>query len=68
MGISIPQLLILLVVVVLIFGTKKLRSLGKDAGAAIRDFKDEVDKEKPTDTALNVEHKEEPDTKKSSDS
>jgi sec-independent protein translocase protein TatA len=30
---------ILLVIVLLIFGTKKIRNLGPDLGAAIRDFK-----------------------------
>lgn len=36
---SIPHLLILLVVVVLLFGTKKLRNLGGDLGSAIKSFK-----------------------------
>lgn len=36
---SWPQLLILILVVVLLFGTKKLRSLGSDLGAAIKGFK-----------------------------
>jgi sec-independent protein translocase protein TatA len=39
MGISIWQLLIILVVVVLLFGTKKLRNLGGDLGAAVKSFK-----------------------------
>ncbi len=38
-GISIWQLLILLVVVILIFGTKKLRTLGGDLGGAVKGFK-----------------------------
>ncbi|EMR11941.1 twin arginine-targeting protein translocase, TatA/E family [Methylophaga lonarensis MPL] len=38
-GISVWQLLIILVIVVLLFGTKKLRSLGGDLGSAIRNFK-----------------------------
>lgn len=38
-GISIWQLLILLAVVVLIFGTKKLRGMGGDLGTAVRGFK-----------------------------
>ena len=38
-GLSITHLLILLVVVVLIFGTKKLRNMGKDLGGAVHDFK-----------------------------
>ena len=39
MGISIWQLLIVLVIVLLLFGTKKLRNMGGDLGAAIRNFK-----------------------------
>jgi len=38
-GISIWQLLILLVIVVLIFGTKRLRNLGGDLGSALKDFR-----------------------------
>lgn len=39
MGISIWQLLIVLGIVVLLFGTKKLRNMGTDLGGAIRGFK-----------------------------
>ena len=38
-NISIWQLLILLLIVVLVFGTKRLRSLGTDLGGAIRGFR-----------------------------
>lgn len=38
-GISIWQLLIVLGIVVLIFGTKKFRSLGSDLGSAVKGFK-----------------------------
>ncbi|WP_417542275.1 twin-arginine translocase TatA/TatE family subunit [Methylophaga thalassica] len=41
-GISIWQLLIVLAIVILLFGTKKLRSLGGDLGSAIKNFKDSV--------------------------
>jgi sec-independent protein translocase protein TatA len=37
---SIWHWLIVLVVVVLIFGTKKLRNLGTDLGSAVKGFKD----------------------------
>ncbi|HEY5994641.1 MAG TPA: Sec-independent protein translocase subunit TatA [Gallionellaceae bacterium] len=40
MGISATHLLILLAVVVLIFGTKKLRNIGSDLGGAIKGFKE----------------------------
>jgi sec-independent protein translocase protein TatA len=38
-GISIWQLLIVAVIVVLLFGTKKLRNLGGDLGTAVKGFK-----------------------------
>lgn len=38
-GIGIWQLVIVLVIVLLIFGTKKLRNLGGDVGGAIKNFK-----------------------------
>ncbi len=38
-GISIWQLLIVLVIVLLLFGTKRLRNLGSDLGAAFKGFK-----------------------------
>ncbi|MGE4635264.1 MAG: Sec-independent protein translocase subunit TatA [Arenicellales bacterium] len=38
-GISIWQLLIVLVIVLLLFGTKKLRNLGTDLGGAVRGFR-----------------------------
>ncbi len=39
MGISIWQLLIVLVIVIVLFGTKKLRNLGGDLGSAIKNFR-----------------------------
>lgn len=42
MGISVWQLLILLAVVILIFGTKKLKNIGGDLGSAIKSFKTSV--------------------------
>ena len=41
-GISIWQLLIIFVIVVLLFGTKKLRTLGGDLGSAVKGFKKAV--------------------------
>ena len=38
-GISWPQLLIILVIVIAIFGTKKMRNLGSDLGNAIKGFR-----------------------------
>lgn len=50
-GISIWQLLIVLAIVIMIFGTKKLRSMGGDLGGAVKGFKsamsdDSADKKK----------------------
>ena len=42
MGISIWQLAIVLVIVLLLFGTKKLRNLGSDLGSAVKGFKSAV--------------------------
>ncbi|MFK5951208.1 MAG: twin-arginine translocase TatA/TatE family subunit [Methylococcales bacterium] len=42
MGISVTQLLIILVIVVVLFGTKRLRNLGGDLGGAIKGFKSAV--------------------------
>ncbi|MDY4281644.1 MAG: twin-arginine translocase TatA/TatE family subunit [[Pasteurella] mairii] len=39
MGFSWQQLLILLLVIIVIFGTKKLRNVGSDLGAAVKGFK-----------------------------
>lgn len=41
-GISIWQLLIVLVIIMLIFGTKKLRNIGGDLGGAVKGFKDSM--------------------------
>lgn len=38
-GISVWQLLILLLIVVLVFGTKRLRNMGGDLGAAVKGFR-----------------------------
>lgn len=38
-GISVWQLAIIAVIVVLLFGTKKLRNLGSDLGSSIKGFK-----------------------------
>jgi sec-independent protein translocase protein TatA len=47
-GISIWQLLIIALIIVLLFGTKKLRSLGGDLGSAVKGFKKAIGDEDPT--------------------
>ena len=41
-GISVPSLLIILVIVLVLFGGKRLRSLGTDLGGAIKGFRSAV--------------------------
>lgn len=42
MGISIWQLLIILLIVALVFGTKKLRTIGGDLGSAVKGFRSAI--------------------------
>lgn len=44
-GISVTQLIIIAVIVILLFGTKKLRGLGGDLGSAIKGFKKAISDE-----------------------
>lgn len=54
MGISPMQLLIILLIVALIFGTKKLRNMGGDIGGAVKGFKKALkdDEEKPEEPSI----------------
>ncbi len=56
-GISIWQLLIILVVVILIFGTKKLRTLGGDLGGAVKGFKKAMSDDEKKEEADKLENK-----------
>jgi len=49
LAMSVPQLLIILVIVALIFGTKRLKEVGGDLGSAIKSFKKAMsaDEEQP---------------------
>jgi len=60
---SIWHWLIVLAVVIIIFGTKKLRNMGGDIGAAIRNFKQSVKEEseaKPDQPATDADNKQIP--------
>ncbi|WP_227369036.1 Sec-independent protein translocase subunit TatA [Halomonas sp. M20] len=67
-GISIWQLLIVLGIIILIFGTKKLRNVGGDLGGAVKGFKkamsedDKDGKEKDDSVQRQVRHDEEGET------
>jgi sec-independent protein translocase protein TatA len=45
MGISIWQLLIILLIVLLLFGAKRLRNIGSDLGSAVKGFKQSMKEE-----------------------
>ena len=55
---SIWHWLIVLVVVMMIFGTKKLRNLGGDLGSAVKGFKEgmKTEEEKTTQATSKIEH------------
>jgi len=59
-GISIWQLLIVLGIIILIFGTKKLRNVGSDLGGAVKGFKKAVgedeDEKKGSTTQQSIDH------------
>ena len=54
MGISIWQLVIILVIVLVLFGAKRLRNVGSDLGSAVKGFKTAMSEEeaKKDDAAL----------------
>ena len=58
-GISLPELLILLVVLLLVFGAKRLPEMGRSLGKGMREFKDGVsgieESTKTTPTPTSVE-------------
>ncbi len=50
-GISIWSLLLILGIVILLFGTKKLRNVGGDLGGAIKSFKKSMKEEKSSESS-----------------
>ncbi|WP_168377874.1 MULTISPECIES: Sec-independent protein translocase subunit TatA [Acinetobacter] len=52
-GLSIWHVLIFAIVVILLFGTSKLKNLGKDVGGAVKDFKKSMRDEDAAKTQLN---------------
>jgi sec-independent protein translocase protein TatA len=49
MSLGITELIIILVIVLVLFGTTKLKSIGNDLGSAIKGFRTAVSDEKKTD-------------------
>ena len=52
-GISWPQLLIVLAIVLAIFGTKKIRNLGSDLGSVVKGFRTSMNEAEATKEQLN---------------
>jgi sec-independent protein translocase protein TatA len=57
-GISLWQLLIILLIVVLVFGTKKLKGLGSDLGGAVKGFRSSMADVEKEDTKKVSDQKE----------
>ena len=61
MHFSITELLLIAFIVLILFGTKKLRNIGGDLGSALRDFKKALHEEpKPTPPASQATDLEKP--------
>ncbi|MCA1989865.1 MAG: twin-arginine translocase TatA/TatE family subunit [Desulfarculus sp.] len=58
-GIGLPELLIILVIVLLIFGANKLPQIGQNVGKAIKNFKGSVAEDKIEDQGARTEKIEE---------
>jgi sec-independent protein translocase protein TatA len=54
-GISIWQLLIILVIVIMLFGTKRLSTLGSDLGSAIKGFRKSMQEDSAGDKKTDAE-------------
>ena len=60
-NISWPQLLIILVIVLAIFGTKRLRTLGSDLGSAVKGFRGAMNEAEQAKDQLNDDSQEDAD-------
>lgn len=61
-GIGIWQLLIILVIVIMLFGTKRLKNIGGDLGGAIKGFKKSMQAEDEEAKPLEKSESAEPET------
>ena len=47
MGFGLKELIVILIIVALLFGTKKLKNIGSDLGGAIKGFKKGIAEDEP---------------------
>jgi sec-independent protein translocase protein TatA len=59
-NIGVPELLIILVILLLIFGPKRLPGLGRQLGSGMREFKDSITGKSPSDDDDDDEASEDP--------
>ena len=64
MGLGSTELLIILAIVVMLFGTSRLRNIGSDLGSAIRGFRNSMGKDEAESVGGNTASKDESDTDK----
>lgn len=61
-GVNLTQLLIILVIVILVFGTKKLKNIGSDLGGALKGFKSAMKEEDNNNTNAQTQIEDDVDT------
>ena len=62
MGIGFRELLIILAIALLIFGAKKLRTIGSDLGAAVRGFKKSMNEGDSEESAKKLSQDDRPES------
>jgi sec-independent protein translocase protein TatA len=55
MGLGFRELLVILVIALLVFGTKKLRNIGSDLGGAVKGFKDAMKEGEKQESAKQLD-------------
>jgi len=68
MGIGFRELLIILAIALLIFGAKKLRTIGSDLGSAVKGFKKAMNEGEEEETTKQIHQDKKPDASFESES
>lgn len=55
MGVSVTKLLIVLAIIIVIFGTKRLKNVGADLGSAIKSFRSALREEEDKQDSTSVD-------------